>query len=394
MIPYYSPNFGFLTLIRAIFSFKPHDKIIKYFQEHTGKKYILITGSCRAALYLAHSVLDRHGKVLTSPLTCKTAIDPIVSAGNVPIYSDISLGSLTLDPIKAEKYFTSDIAAFQLIHFGGIPANPQRFRELCDINGIPMIEDCAQGFFARENGTRCGHFGDISCFSLIKNAYGIGGGIFATNNIEYYKKAKLLQKSYCKPSNVYLLFRILRNLIESYRNYSIGNFIYLKFISLRNKSIKRTNNKHKDLLNHLTFPSNIELKIGLIQLKRAEKLNLIRKRKASVFLNLLNQKGLYENSHLERHIDPSYTKLYLYHSKFNSLKDIPRLNLMGIEAKHLEQKIGAYYQSPIVNKQQAKDFIPVYSKVHDSLISIPLTENMSIDNMNKIISALKKIINE
>jgi dTDP-4-amino-4,6-dideoxygalactose transaminase len=394
MIPYYSPNFGFLTLIRAIFTFKPHDKIIKYFQEHTTKKYILITGSCRAALYLAHSVMNHNGKVLTSPLTCKTAIDPIVSAGNIPIYSDINIESLTIDPLMAEKHFTSNIVSFQLIHFGGVPANPQQFRELCDINGIPMIEDCAQGFFARENGVLCGSFGDISCFSLIKNAYGIGGGIFATNNIEYYKKAKLLQKSYSKLSNVHLLFRILRNLIESYRNYSIGNFIYLKFISLRNKSIKKVNIKHENFLNHLTIPSNIELKIGLIQLKRAEKLNLIRKRKAFVFLDLLNKENLYENSTFKQHIDPAYTKLYLYHSKFNSLKDIPRLNSKGIEAKHLEQKIGVYYQSPLVNTKQTKDFLPVYSKVHDSLISIPLTENMSVADMNKTIRVLKKIINE
>ena len=73
MIPYFNSQFGFSDLLKTLLCRKPEEKLTRIFQKVSGKRYILFTASCRAALYLAYKAIDEKGVVHTSPLTCKVA---------------------------------------------------------------------------------------------------------------------------------------------------------------------------------------------------------------------------------------------------------------------------------------------------------------------------------
>ena len=89
MIPYYSPHFSVADLLKTIFCKNAEDKLCNYFKKLTGKKYVLITSSCRSALYLAYQSIEKKGIVHTSPLTCKVSLLPIIASGNQIYFNDI-----------------------------------------------------------------------------------------------------------------------------------------------------------------------------------------------------------------------------------------------------------------------------------------------------------------
>lgn len=233
--PYYNPNLHLSVLLRALFTSKAkaENRINDFFKKLTGKKYILITNSCRTALYLSYKAIEKQGEVITSPLTCKVAIDPVEESGNRPFYADIREGDLNINPNDIEHRINEKTIAIQAIHLGGVSCDMYSIREIAKKNKLWVIEDCAQSFGAKYKGKYTGSFGDIACFSLIKNAYGIGGGILATNNKEIYKKAKELQEQFSNTSKLLTYYRVTRNFIETYKRTLFGKLIYKLLMKMK-----------------------------------------------------------------------------------------------------------------------------------------------------------------
>jgi len=108
-IPYASPNLEFSVFLKALFMPRhaAEQAIKAYFRALTGKKHILITNSCRSALYLVYKALGTSAEVITTPLTCRAAIDPIVESGNKPVFADIDPGNLNMDPGDISRRLTN-----------------------------------------------------------------------------------------------------------------------------------------------------------------------------------------------------------------------------------------------------------------------------------------------
>ena len=231
MILYNKKHFTIFTLVKALFVTGAKEKLIKFFREYTGKKYILLTGSCRSALYLTYKALDVPGEIITTPLTCRSAIDPIILAGYRPVFQDVDSNTLTLSDIGLEKKINSRTRGIQLVHFGGFVCSSKSIIEIARKNHLFIIEDCAQGLFSEADGLRAGSLGDYVCISLLKNANGIGGGILATDDESLFRKAELIQKSFRKTGSGLLLFRIIQS---SRTNVDfLFNKLYIWLLSLR-----------------------------------------------------------------------------------------------------------------------------------------------------------------
>lgn len=387
--PYYNPNLRFLDLWRALFLSKTdaEDRIIGYFEELTGKKHILITNSCRSALYLAYKSIGKKGEVITSPLTCKVAIDPIVELGNSPVFADVSTKDLNIEINDIEHRVNSKTIAIQAIHFGGVSCNLNSIYELAKKNNLLIIEDCAQSLGAKYKNGYTGSYGDIACFSLIKNVYGIGGGILATDSIEFFSKAKdLLSNAKTTPKRL-AYYRVLRNILESKSN----NFFFKLAIKLI-YSLKGGVKSYKTVTNQIFNISAIEVKIASIQINRLGKLHNMRVGIGKSYYDSLVRHSLLHNNGYDPVLS-SFTKFYLYNNKINSKTLTASLAKQGIEAMHLEHKHGGGYQEPLISKETAIDNgLHNYLRVHDSLISLPLTERMLEEDVLYITKKLKTII--
>lgn len=387
--PYYNPNLRFIDLLRASFLSrrKAEGRIISYFKELTGKRHILITNSCRSALYLAYESIGGKGEVITSPLTCKVAIDPIIESGNSPVFSDISMKDLNIDINDIEHRVNGKTLAIQAIHFGGVSCNMDSIYKLAKTHNLLLIEDCAQSLGAKYKDRYTGSYGDIACFSLIKNAYGIGGGIFATDSNEYFNKAKYLLSKKHTVSNRLIYYRVLRNIFET-KNNNVLFKLAIRLMYLLKGGIK----SYKTVTNQLFNVSAVEVKIAAIQINRLGRLHSLRLANGKIYYNSLDMHGLLLNNGYEPGLS-SFTKFYLHNNKINSKSFADSLAKQGIEVMHLEHKHGGGYQEQLISKETAVDNgLHNYLNIHDSIISLPLTEKMLEEDVLFITEKLKKII--
>jgi len=374
MIPYYNPNFGLLDLIKTLLCTKAEEKLTRNFQKATGKRYILITSSCRAALYLAYKAIEKEGVVHTSPLTCKVAILPILGSGNKVRFHDIKRDDWTLDPNSIEAGLRHDSIAIQAIHLGGFPCDMPTLRKIADENNLVLIEDCAQGYGASYAGVPTGRLGDISCFTLTKNLFGLGGGVFATNNKEWYEAAKHEQASFPTESIVKIAYRTVMAMLGTYRDLGFVEKLY----QLLKGKPKQINDDDIELLKkELKQPARLYLKSCAARWGKITDLMESRKADAMELLkNLELESDKVQNNPLS---EPSYTKLFML-SKGISPSIIQKLNASGIEAMHLEHKHKVYYQEPYWDKN---DLIVTHGALNNTqslyghVLSIPIHAALS-----------------
>jgi len=385
--PYYNPNLTFPVLFNALFksSAIAEQEIKNYFHQLTGKKYILITNSCRTALYLTYKTIEEQGEVITSPLTCKVAIDPVTESGLKPVFADIKTEDLIINPDDIEHRITKKTKAIQAIHLGGVSCNMNNINGIAQKNNLWVIEDCAQSLGATYDGKNTGSFGDIACFSLIKNAFGIGGGILATDNKEIYDKTLALNSEFKIVGIPLTFFRIIRNVTETYRKSFIGNIVHKVLMSLKGKRSSYTS-----VRGQLKKTSPWQLKISAIQISRLPKLHQKRKSIGKLYYNKLKETGFLINSNYDPN-NSSFTKFFLYNPKIETKKDLKYFHDLGIEAMHLEHKQGSPYQEMLIsNKEATAENLIRYQKVHDSVISIPLDENFSTEDLQFILERIQK----
>jgi len=380
-----------MRIIKASFQKDAEVKIIKYFQELTGKKYVLITNSCRTALYLAYKSIGIPGEVLTSPLTCKTAIDPIEESDYRQTYCDIKLDDLTLDPDDLATRITKNTRAIQVIHFGGVACEMDRICELAKQHNLFIIEDCAQALGARYKNLNCGSFGDVACFSLIKNGYGIGGGIFVTHDHMLFEKASTINNQFQESPKSLLLFRLLRNYLESYRRFALINYFYTFMMKKRNMRISYKN--YKTVVSQLSKASKLEINLFAAILKSMARLHKNRQLLGSQLYKVMKNNDMMLNT-IYNESDCSFTKYIAYHPRFQVPLIIEQLNNLGIEAKHLEQKYMTYYQKKLIYEHPGipNSELKNYFLVHDHLISLPLCEYFTDKEINRIVFLLKTIV--
>jgi dTDP-4-amino-4,6-dideoxygalactose transaminase len=391
LIPYYSPNLSWAVFLAFYFQKNGRDKITHFFKELTGKKYILITNSCRTALYLAYKSIGDPGDVITSPLTCKSAIDPIVASEFEPVYCDILLSDLNMDADDAAGKITGKTRAIQVIHLGGIACDMGKIAEIAKKHNIYIIEDCAQALGAKYNGRYCGSFGDVACFSLIKNGYGIGGGILATDNQAIYENAVSINNYFANTSGSLILYRLMRNFLESHRRTILGNILYKKVMHWRRYNKNYQN--EKSFQKQLVKASDVEIKLFAAQLDRLPFLHKKRRQIGQSLYNRLKNENLILNG-ISALNECSFSKFYAYHPGFIAPQTIQKLDNFGIEAKHLEHKYQRFYQKKLIADIDGDNVsLPNYRLVHDHLLSLPVCEHFQKKEIVRIILSLKREIN-
>ena len=83
-------------------------------------------------------------EVILSPLTCKVVPLALLSLGLKPVYADISVASLNLDPKATAAAGGSRTRAILFQHTYGFSMGIAEIAEVANRMGVPLIEDCAQ----------------------------------------------------------------------------------------------------------------------------------------------------------------------------------------------------------------------------------------------------------
>ena len=164
---------------------------------HDGAR-VLLTPSCSHALELAARLIgfEPGDEVIVPSFTFVTSVSSFVSNGATPVFCDIDPVTLGLDLEEARKLVTPKTKAIVLVHYGGVPANPEGFAELAEKHNLVLIEDNAHGLGGKSNGKTLGTFGAMSTLSFheTKNITCGEGGALVINDPQYVERAEVLRE--------------------------------------------------------------------------------------------------------------------------------------------------------------------------------------------------------
>lgn len=171
------------------------------FGELYDTKHVTTSTSGTAAIHVAVGALDLEpgDEVITSPISDMGSVAPIVQCNCIPVFADVKLGTLNIDPDDIERKITDRTRAIIPVHCWGQPAEMDQIMDIARRHDLYVIEDCSQAHYTRYKGKLVGTMGHLGAMSLqdSKHLQCGDGGITITSDDELGKRAALFVDKGC-----------------------------------------------------------------------------------------------------------------------------------------------------------------------------------------------------
>jgi perosamine synthetase len=133
-----------------------------------GARHAWACSSGTAAFHTAVAAVDPEpgDEIVTSPITDMGALAPILYQGAIPVFADVDPATCNVTAATIAPCLSERTRAVVVTHLFGNPCDMEPVLDLARGRGIPVIEDCAQAFLARDRGRIAGTIGTIGVFSL------------------------------------------------------------------------------------------------------------------------------------------------------------------------------------------------------------------------------------
>ena len=166
----------------------------KKFSKFHGLKYAVsvMNGSIALEVGLRSIGIKKDDEVIVTSKSFVISASALLNLGAKPVFSDINYESGNIDPNHIKKIITKKTKAIVVVHLSGWPCEMDKILKLCKKFRVKVVEDCSQAHGAKFNNKYVGSFGDLSIWSFCNDKImttGGEGGMIATNNRQYFKKA-------------------------------------------------------------------------------------------------------------------------------------------------------------------------------------------------------------
>lgn len=172
-------------------------KLQEEFSHYLGAEYCIGVNSGTAALHMAVAAagVGPGDEVITSAFSFLASATAPMHQGAIPVFVDIDPKTYNMNPHLIEAKINEHTKAIIMVHIHGLPADIEEIRDIAQKYNLALIEDAAQAPGAEYHGQKVGMWGDIAAFSLnqSKNFQAGEGGLFVTNNREYWLRADMVR---------------------------------------------------------------------------------------------------------------------------------------------------------------------------------------------------------
>ncbi len=180
------------------------DAFEREFADYIGARHAVAVSSCTAALHLSllAAEVGPGSEVITTPLTFCATANAVIHCGARPVFADVDVDTMNLDPDAVAQVITSRTGAILPVHFAGRPADVNALEYLARRSDAQLIEDAAHALGASTAGVRVGAFGDFTCFSFYstKNLTTGEGGMVTTASAEWAAAVRVASRHGIKQS--------------------------------------------------------------------------------------------------------------------------------------------------------------------------------------------------
>ncbi|WP_066635810.1 DegT/DnrJ/EryC1/StrS family aminotransferase [Desulfolucanica intricata] len=167
------------------------------FAEYTGAKYAVAVSSGSAGLHIAlrASAVGHQEEVLTSPLSFPINANCILYQQGIHTFVDVDPSTYNIDISTLRQKITMRSKAIIPVHFAGQPCDLDPIYKLAEERNLVVIEDATQALGAKYKGKKIGSMDNMTVFGFdaTQNLTTGEGGMVTTNSEENYKWLKIFR---------------------------------------------------------------------------------------------------------------------------------------------------------------------------------------------------------
>ena len=143
-----------------------HKRLEKELAEYLGVPYLSLFTNGTLPLITALQALRITGEVITTPYSFVATTHSLWWNGIKPVFADIDPSTGNLDPERIESAITSKTTAIMPVHVYGNPCDTEAIQAIADKYGLKVIYDAAHAFGVKVDGRSVLNAGDISTLSF------------------------------------------------------------------------------------------------------------------------------------------------------------------------------------------------------------------------------------
>jgi perosamine synthetase len=332
-----------------------------------GAKYAVAVNACTSAIHLGFRIQGvKHGdEVILANTTCMANVNAIKMAGANPVFVDIDERTYNLDPNLIERSITPRTKAILNIDQIGLANDLDAISAIATKHNLIIVDDAATAFGGKYKNNYLGSNGLVTTYSFHpRKMITTGeGGMLLTNDINIAEQARVLRSAGASVSDL--------------ERHKAKGVIVQKY--------------HENGYNYRM--TDIQAAIGLIQMKKLDKIIEERARQAAFF-----NKELENIDELIAPYVPDYAT-HAYSSYLIKISDSSKITPEYIINKMAEKNISCRFgimplhNEPYFSSDNWSDkMFPVSCKVAEKTFFVPIFPGLTDENLLLIITTLKQII--
>ena len=338
------------------------------FADFVGAKEGVAVNNGTAALHTAMYAADigPGDEVIVSPMTFASSANCIVFQGGTPVFADVDLDTLLIDPALVEGKITPHTKAIIAVDYTGQPCDYEALRAIARRYGLTLVADACHALGGSYKGRPVGSLADLSAFSFhpVKPITTGEGGMITTND------PKLAQR-----------MRIFRNhgiTTDHRQREQQGSWFYGMVDLGYNYRL-----------------TDIQCALGMSQLRKLPDWVKRRQRIAQRYDAAFAEIPAVEPLEVRKDVSHAY-HLYMIHLDLSQLRvarakvfSALRAEGIGVSVHYIPVHLHPFYQKRFGTHP---GLCPVAEAAYERLITLPIFPRMTDDDIGDVITAVRKVL--
>lgn len=333
--------------------------------------------------YIEMGIMREGDEVIVPANTYIASILAITDNKLIPVLIEPDINTYNLDISLIEQFITKKTRAIMVVHLYGQVCWSEELYNIAQKHNLKIIEDNAQAIGAEWKGKKTGSLGDAAGFSFYpgKNLGALGDGGAVTTNTT--KLAILIRAlgNYGSKQKYVNEYQGLNSRLDEIQAAFLN--IKLKYLDTANQ---RRNETAKYYLKNITNP-NIVLPLSPAFLKTKSQSSLIEHHTSNIQHQTLKVEQPRRFA-LQRHMSTNnlshiWHLFVIRHPMRNKLHQY--LSENGVETL-IHYPIPPHKQ--IAYKNLADLSLPITEKIHNEILSLPISDTMSTDDSQLVVNVI------
>ena len=335
----------------AFSSGKYVQKFENEFSNYIQTKHCVAVNNGTSALHAALLALDvkPNDEILVPSFSFFATCEAVSLTGATPVFVDSDYNDFNIDMSDLESKINNKTKAVICVHLYGQPCNMDQLKKITKKYNLYLIEDAAQAHGAEYINQKIGSFGDLSCFSFYptKNlgSYGEGGAILTDDKV-----------------------------------------LFEKLMSIRNHGSSEQYKHH--IIGHNYRMTGFQGAILSVKLKYLDKWNSIRISNANLYNKYLE--GISEVEVPLIHSNSIHV-FHQYTLKAKNRDTLKKYLLDNNIESAIYYPVPCHAQYPYSNKENINT---VAEGLSEKVLSLPISEHITSDNIKYISDTIRKFYNQ